>query len=1791
MRDGSRGKGRLSTASAGHISSPSTPNHKQAIGFNECGFSFGLSPLSTAVPHTPPRPDSSSHELSCTPSNVAAESTKLDLPQSLHLWEDTHTRSELSAHPSSPDLGRPEVNLIEPAMMETLEMPLASFPSEQQEADALPFPAVNLTTEKDCPEQSGGFGLGPLETAQQSERQNEMLLEVSRALWLEAYSSGDHTRVHADNADVKTQMFGLNVRSEQSSMQDDTAQRLQQLEKKLAAAEMERDDAYREVALGKDMITRLRSRYDELELQTTVEHDAKQQRIRKLVADEAVLIAECDRLKDVERQLREAELKFAYEFRAAEERKKENDALKMQQIDKLAATCEQIDSSHRATIARQARELETRSAQLRQALSEKEALASSMLAAQNAPPNRDDLNGEIQSLKKLQEEWLTEREALLRTQEKLSCERDESAAAIKELTEQLRHAENEKDSALSSLIAAQLAAASAVQEKDTLAREAQQARDDLDAKVKWVSEAQANWSEEKETLITSLDAVTQARNAFEVKLEKLNLEFNQASNEKELAIASMLTAQEAAARLEAGMNTMNNAAAKWVEEKEELTASLNAVSSARDSHEVTLEKMGLEIQAVITEKDAAISSLVAAQETATKLGAELALRREEEAKWTEEKATLTASLNALSVARDAAEATVDNLNQTMEGLVNEKNAAVSSVLDAHEAVKKLTDDVTFMKEAAAKWNEEKTILAASVDALSELRNANEAVIERLNHTMQEALKERDSAISSMLAAQEATTKLSAEIALMNEAETKWSEEKASLTAALNALSSSGDATSATLEKLNVTLQETKNEKDSALALMRAAQEAAENAAREKGAIIEEAVRAQDAWKAERDGLAAFQHTLVLARDNLQTTVDTLGAQLLEARSGWVQEREALILSQEMLTRSRDEMQAKVDELSAEVCALTASLSNANDAVRQVNETANSDRAAQNQLVEEAACRIKELEGARNEAEAKCEDLDADIMNLTLARNEAWLAAENMHNLYERLVVDLEEVSNETASLRSICIEKHELAEKQRKCIETLETSCAEYTIVIAELQAELEDLYTERDELRCLSETLVSEVGSLRDRHREIVYSRDEAEAALGEANKELMAARKDQAKAQLGLMDAERKLTESLNDQAMRYNQAHENFNIERKTFAEAIATKASAIKELQEQQATLARELESAQQAYLADTAAARDQADVAAAQLKNRDARIAELEAAIAASRSDCESIAVRLAEAEELNVRATQRATELEATILDKEKASERAADELDGLKRDAARHTAELEQRVETMEIELKKSAALVVELEVKISETEKAREIILTELEEMRKAASRAAELEVQFEEAEKAHQMIAAELAKVKEAAARAADLEVNIMKSDKACEVATAALDQARAQVRTLANALDERDEELDKLRNERAALEGRLKALSSTANDTSKADFEQAQLELDQMRKENAKLRRLVMDQQNVAENLENMSQEQQQLRHKHQATPTKPAVGREKITVTEDTQSQTQSVHHKQRATPAKPANSSAAEVKTPSSKITAATHTQSRTPKTPSHAEPDTPGPTSPTSSLKRSRVAQESPLPARKRVSKARDNTGAVPVSETGSSNPRPARKRVSGTVICTSAFREGTPFNDALTKTITELSSVFPSTTLVRPKSLWHTAITHVISPASSRTLKTFAATLKGCWLITDPAWITDSKAAGRWLPEEGYGWRNQAPNPYGDLKFCIDESLRSGKDYHDQYIRCLLGIVGNPIVDDVADANIVLCATNIKPRFPGKSWDFDDFARRIPMIPSTSRASKPSIAVAQVT
>ncbi|KAJ3164436.1 hypothetical protein HDU88_005313 [Geranomyces variabilis] len=1489
-----------------------------------------------------------------------------------------------------------------------LTSPNVSFAQSGQNATS----AEPLQQSTDRETDATDLGFGQSESADHCERKDEVP-------WPETPSRSAGPGAPAAVSDIKILLPAPSSNSVKIGSQSDSAELLQQLEQKLANTETERDTALRDLASLKDAITGMK-------------------------ANETELIAERDRLKHLERRVIVDQLKFARDLRAAEDRKREDDEVKMRQVDMLAATCEQIDSSHRITIDQQAREIKILEAAKLEWEEERNSL---MLAAQKAATT-------------------------LRAPSVKEAELEEAMLAAS--TSAARNAA-EKDMAVSAMLAAQEVATKLGAEVAMLKEADSKLRKEKETLTVLLSEkgaiiedalrAQSEWTREKDLLVADLNA----------EITKLAHATRDAQNEKNLAISSLIAAQDAATKLGAEVAILKEAESKSCQEKESLTVLLSEKAAIieealRAQSEWTREKdlLVADLNAEITklahatrnaqnEKNLAISSLIAAQEAAAKLSAEVVMLKEADSKSSKEKETLNVSLaEKIAIIEEASRAR----DLLVASLTEEKKALTLS----------LSEKGAIIEETLRAQNEstrERDLLVASLTeenkALGLLLAEKGAIIEKASRAQAEWTRERDLLTASLTEEKDTSASLLTEKAAIFEealrAQAEWTCERdllvASSTEEKETLASLLAEKGAILEKALRAQAEWTREKDLLVASLTEEKEALSSSLAEKDVIIEEALRAQGEWTRERDLLVASQHNLALSRDELQVTADMLATRLREAQIEWETEREAFKLSQKMLTESRDEMRKKVDQLCGETLALTASLGSANDAVRHFEEIEKLDRerrAAHEQLAEDTFSRIEQLERARGEAEAKVADLTADVTNLTHARNEAWLAGEKLCKLYEHLVLDLDDCTNEATGLR---IENHEL---------------------------------------RCLNEALASDISVLTTRHREIVYARDEAEAAL----------------------------QQTLHDTGV-----HEGIRIERDALKNDVADKMKTIQQLGEQLATLVHERELLQQAHLAEIRAARDKADAAAAQAKDYAAEVViktntsqQLSEQLAALVREHES----LQQAHLVEMKATRAEVDV-ATAQEKERAAEvvELSEQLGTLAREhellQQAHLAEMKAtraEVDVATAQEKDRAAEVVELSEKLATLAREHESLQqAHLEEMK-----AARAEVDVATAQENDR--AAEVAKLSEKLAALAREHESLQQAHSAeMKAARAEADVATAQAK-------DRAAEVAKLREQLAALVRESESLQQAQLAESRAAGKSVDTATTQGKARAVQVAELCGD------NVENQ-------------TPKRAADD-----VTSD--------------------------------------------PKTPAPKEEEAPA--LPVSHVKRSRETQESPQPRKKQ---ARDVTTSEPGSSPHAGTPTkpgpPAEigrsaqpdavtpRRPRQRWICTSSFKPGTPFDDKLEADLFDCVRRFQGTHVARPKPgvLWSRGITHLVTPASARTLKTFAATLsKKCWIITDPAWISESKAAGRWLPEKDYGWRNNAPNPFGSAKFWIADSFRAGAEYHEQSARCLLDIAGNLIVEKAEDADVVLCAAGDRDQYPGKAWEFQDFMRRIPGIDGASRGAK---------
>ncbi|KAJ3021968.1 hypothetical protein HKX48_007346 [Thoreauomyces humboldtii] len=208
------------------------------------------------------------------------------------------------------------------------------------------------------------------------------------------------------------------------------------------------------------------------------------------------------------------------------------------------------------------------------------------------------------------------------------------------------------------------------------------------------------------------------------------------------------------------------------------------------------------------------------------------------------------------------------------------------------------------------------------------------------------------------------------------------------------------------------------------------------------------------------------------------------------------------------------------------------------------------------------------------------------------------------------------------------------------------------------------------------------------------------------------------------------------------------------------------------------------------------------------------------------------------------------------------------------------------------------------------------------------------------------------------------------------------------------------------------------------------------------------------------------------------------------------------------------------------------------------------------------------------PSPKRQR-STAPDFMTPMPIEKNRGSTTSSGRSTAQSVdsrklVFALSGFKEGTAFDQSLKKKIIKLAKSLGATIMPNLKD-WNSAITHLVSPSSSRTLKTFAAALTHAWIIVDPSWIHLSEQRGAWQDEMPYGFLSKA-TPFKDVKFYMAPSFKEAKDYHYDYARCLLLNGRATLVDSAEEAEVVLKDTADRTAFPTDSMDWNAFANKIP-------------------
>lgn len=123
---------------------------------------------------------------------------------------------------------------------------------------------------------------------------------------------------------------------------------------------------------------------------------------------------------------------------------------------------------------------------------------------------------------------------------------------------------------------------------------------------------------------------------------------------------------------------------------------------------------------------------------------------------------------------------------------------------------------------------------------------------------------------------------------------------------------------------------------------------------------------------------------------------------------------------------------------------------------------------------------------------------------------------------------------------------------------------------------------------------------------------------------------------------------------------------------------------------------------------------------------------------------------------------------------------------------------------------------------------------------------------------------------------------------------------------------------------------------------------------------------------------------------------------------------------------------------------------------------------------------------------------------------------------------------------------------------------------VAHMISPPETKTLKTLAATLAGCWIMSDPKWVLNSLKERKWISEEEYGFRC-IPSPFEGKSLykspMFEQQCKDKKASHSWpgFLELLWATCakGN-FVTSVKDADYVIVADSEKTQY-GKSEQFN--------------------------
>ncbi|KAI9221421.1 hypothetical protein BC828DRAFT_380989 [Blastocladiella britannica] len=171
-------------------------------------------------------------------------------------------------------------------------------------------------------------------------------------------------------------------------------------------------------------------------------------------------------------------------------------------------------------------------------------------------------------------------------------------------------------------------------------------------------------------------------------------------------------------------------------------------------------------------------------------------------------------------------------------------------------------------------------------------------------------------------------------------------------------------------------------------------------------------------------------------------------------------------------------------------------------------------------------------------------------------------------------------------------------------------------------------------------------------------------------------------------------------------------------------------------------------------------------------------------------------------------------------------------------------------------------------------------------------------------------------------------------------------------------------------------------------------------------------------------------------------------------------------------------------------------------------------------------------------------------------------------------TTVTFSGFRESLPdytpgLKEKLVKMIETLNGA-----VVTANDEFDMTITHVVTPANSRTFKTLAAALSHRWLIFDVAWIQKSLEAGKFVPPEAYGVRYFSA-PFKGKSVCLTPKFleeNASRQFRIDNAKQLVETYGKgTLTTSPKGADWILTAASDKEAYTGKRLDWTGFIKLI--------------------